>query len=839
MHRSLNSAGVAGDDQPEQARIRWHLPLRWAVALPFFLMPVSLTINAPDVHGGYAIHARHASILAGVGGLAGLAVLVAGGLGRSAGPRPRLRRILEVLVLLPVLAAAGHGVAVLGAAVADLMGPAFGIGGRVGRVDSHGPLIATRVMIAAVALWIGVQVTSRHRLKWAVALGGVVAATIAVARLAAMAGASSAAATDVAVWVVGLGVGVGWWWLRDRGASGEPEPLAWLRGGPGAMAERLVLGFAMAAFAYATAVMIAVIGGALASALGVQPLSGLVQTASGLPRLAVGCWMLLCVVASLGVRDRASAARAVGAMAWTWALFVAGRAFGSLLGPVGFGVSWVVPTAVALLLALRRPDAWFGRAGVDRAIAAGPGALALTLGPVAGRYVVDSSVPAAVPALAGVLVGVAATAGAAVWLVRRAPAAVARPGAWARTALLLMLSPILPLYVGIAYGIDRWLTLVVLALLVASAFHKAVPARLPAWLLFYVCFGIVTVFKFGPSAGECEAVASSTSARPLLLRHAEGGDYASAEPYDVLPDPASGGVVVSFKRIDRRGGFLEVIDGAEPTRRSRLETKRPDEGAFWPERLELDPRTGRQWVQMLGFGAYAMWELAVAPGPAVEVTRRLPITWEPGNPVVDPVRNRLVMSYVPNAEPDNPLAQAFDLASLRPAAATPKPGRRMEMADFIALDPSTGRYYVPAFYGSLRFALYELEGEGLQVMGRREQFHASIGLAADGGRGAVWVTNVLAGAIVTYEPGTLRPLGSVRTGAFPRDLLVDRPRGLLHVAEYSGGSVRTYRMEEGGPGLDLVQSVPVGSLLRGIGLHPATGAVYAASGCGVFEIAAP
>ena len=830
---------MTGDDRPEQASTRWHLPLRWAVALPFFLMPVSLTINAPDVHGGYAIHARHASILVGVGAGLGLLVLLAVRLAGLAEARPRLRRALELAVLLPVLAAVAHGVAVLGAAGADLLGPMLGAEGSRGRLDSFGPLPATRGLIAAVALWVGVQTGSRHRLRWAAALGGAVALAVAAARLAAMLGVASAARTDIVVWVVGLGAGVGWWWLRDRGAPTSPEPLPWLSGGPGAMAERLVLGVAMAAFAYATAVLIAVIGGALASATGSEPLAGIPGTPSGLPRVAVACWMVLCVVASLSARDRATAARAVGAMAWTWALFTLGRAFASALGPAGFVISWVVPSVVALLLAVRRPTGLFAPPMSDRVVTAGSGALAVTVGPVAGRYVVDSSIPAAVPPAVGVLLGVIAMAGAAVWLIRRAPAQVPRPAARARTALLLVLSPILPLYVGIAYGIDRWMTLAMVALLAAAAFHKAVPVRLPAWLLFYACFGLVTVFKFGPSAGECAAVAAETSARPLLLRHAEGGEYASAEPYDVLPDPATGAVVVSFKRIDRRGGFLEVIDAASPTERSRLETKRPDEGAFWPERLEVDPRTGRQWVQLLGFGAYAMWELQVGEGPSLEVTRRLPITWEPGNPVVDPVRNRLVMSYVPNREPSNPLAQGFDLETLRPVAATPKPGQRLEMSDFIALDPASGRYYVPAFYGSLRFALYELEGDGLRIVGRREQFHASIGLAADGRRGAVWVTNVLAGSIVTYAPGSFDVRGSVRTGAFPRDLLVDRRRGLLHVAEYSGGHVRTFRMEPEGPGLELVRAVPVGSLLRGIGLDPSTGSVYAASGCGVFEIAAP
>ena len=200
----------------------------------------------------------------------------------------------------------------------------------------------------------------------------------------------------------------------------------------------------------------------------------------------------------------------------------------------------------------------------------------------------------------------------------------------------------------------------------------------------------------------------------------------------------------------------------------------------------------------------------------------------------------MVLTYVPNRDSSNPLAEGFDLGSLESVAKTKKQNRdALVMSDFMAHDRHSGRYYAASLHSSARFALSELEGDNLEEVARRELFYPSVGIAADATFGGIWVTNVAAGTIEVFAPHTLAHLQTVRSGAFPRDMVLDSLRGLLHVGAYSGGEVWTYRLNPGSPRLTFAQRTRVGSLLRGIGLDASTGAIYAASACGIFAIPPP
>jgi hypothetical protein len=389
------------------------------------------------------------------------------------------------------------------------------------------------------------------------------------------------------------------------------------------------------------------------------------------------------------------------------------------------------------------------------------------------------------------------------------------------------------MFLAVAYGVSRGWVLGLLA--VSAAALVATPLRV-RWVVFgtfYGAFSIVAVFKTGPSPARCAEVAETGGATLVFPRFGGDREGAALEPYDVLPVPGSARVLVSFKRYREAGGHLALIDVTRGIETSRIRPGDEHGGglASWPERIEWDERGGA-WVQILASGEYAMWRVR-PEGETLLVDRKLPLKWEPGNPGIDVPRSRLVLTYVPNREASNPLLEAFDLMAATSVVSDP-PDRLglFAMADYVAVDPGSGRYYAPAFFDLLRFAVIAIDGDDGRTLRRRETFHPSIGVAADGER--VYLTNATASTLDVLDAEDLTLLQRVPAGAFPRDLVFDRERDRLHVAGYGDGEVRTYDVSE--DPVRSLGSVHVGPLLRGLGLDPVTGRVFGASGCGVFEI---
>ena len=374
----------------------------------------------------------------------------------------------------------------------------------------------------------------------------------------------------------------------------------------------------------------------------------------------------------------------------------------------------------------------------------------------------------------------------------------------------------------------------------------ALPPAVAVWLLFYAAFAAVVVFKEGPSAESCAAIVRDTEARVLLDRFGEGGAYPSGDPYDVLPDPTGRWLVTTFKRFDDRGGWIEVLDVADPSRRTRTSTKPVEEGApFWPERFVVHPLTGRYYFGMLGIGAYELWEMELrgADGdvPRIERVRSTPMDWEPSYPDIDVRRDALVQSYLTAGvekpslvDVEQPLVHRIDLQDLRPRDAWSMGRDVEEMSEFVTVHPVTGDYYVPGYFNLVRFALVEVDGDTLQLTRRKETFHPTIAVGFDAPGERMFVTNSLGGTLDVYDLARFERTATVRSGAFPRDLVVDGEGERVFVGNYSSGTVVEFDVSGAVP--RPVRTLTVGPLLRGIGMHEPSGAVYAASACGVFEI---
>lgn len=821
--------------------------LRWAVQAPFFVMPVLMTIDAPDIHGGFGIHAREALML-GLGGA--LASELLGLVQRLPSWRPPerlvwgLRRLGQVAALL----VAAHLVASASIPVADAVGRISGqLPADFGAVaDVWGPSPRLRLALLPFALLAPFLVRPAPAGARPIVLAGVLGSALVVlagARLVAFTGQIDPP-WRVDIWAASALGAVALTWVALRWAP-VPERLRRLATAgdtlPTLTADRGALGrFALLAVALVVAsqvllVVTTVLSDGLATSFGLSPAAAASTVSRRLPAVARALPALFAVAAAAHLVRGAhpQRQRVAGLAAWVLASFVGARTITLLSGSSS---ALLVTVAVCLLAVawLRRPPAT-----LDRIARVGFPVLGLLAGPTIASLVTSSLLPMDLPV--GLLVAGGAFFGGAfaTWLVQQVPTEVVPPLRATRAVVIGTLAVLLPIMAGIAAGVAPRTTLLIALLLLSVAATGVIPRVYLLFAGFYAVFGVVMEFKAGPGASECAQVIAQGGATPLVARYQADAEIRDAEPYDALPLPGSAEVLVTFKRIDRYGGFFELVD-LESTRRLRLPTPRGAAGgptALWPERLERDPTTGRIWAQVIGAAAHAMWEVDIdrtAEGSAIVVRRRLDIAWEPGHPGVDEARNRLVLTYVPNRHADNPLVEAFELDGLNPVQRTGMVGTGPQMADFLSVDPATGSYWVPEFSDFARFALVEVDGDTGEVLRRRDTFHPIVGLAAHAERGRLYVTNVTAGTLDVYDEETLEREQRLDAGLFPRDLVLDRRRELLHVAGYADGTVSTFDVS--GAEVDLVQRAWAGSLLRGIGHDPTTGRLFAASGCGLFEI---
>lgn len=845
--------------------------LAWVLGTPFFLLPVPLTVDAPDIFGGYGIHLRQGLVLAALGLVLGVLVVWGARIAQQ------LRKLVPVGWAVGLLLLAG----VL-AFLASL------VGAHVLRLLRLAPLLVQRgtLPVAVAPVTAIAFLVTFARLSLGPTAGGPLR-LLGLPALVFLAGVGH----DLALrrggglpWLPLLAalLALAWPWLRSRGPWLDRlavAPLALsIAGVLGALAlwctatlavrmpDQRVIGLCVAAATVTTvgvllrlrfagafegegrravarrlvwlarripwllgllvAGRIAITLAAVAGGLIVELFGWLeaVSTRRWLdpapPHAVEVAWMVLLLSIGLAARTREAVLRLGAAASFGWVLLVALRV-GLLLtiGQVALTLEWI---GAAVLVGMIPVLARLPRRALPLLLATG-GAV---VGALAVRYgLAILALPGSWPAAS--LAGVLAATGVLL-LARRVQEGPIDVRRLAVRLPLLGVALVLPIYIVVFAGI-RPVGFGLAALVVLGA-SLALDALVAApWLLFYASFVAVAVFKAGPDAEDCTALLARTEARVLVDRWGDGG-YDAVYPYDAVPLPDRDAVVTSFKRIDHGGGFVETVALADPARRQRTPVRR--DGPLWPERLVADPETGRLWVQVIGVGAHGLWEL-VPSGAGVAVGRRLDLPWEPGNPALDAERRRMALTYVPNRGGGNPVVEVFDVDSGRSLGRAQGTNRRMQMADFVATDESTGAHYAPTLFDFVRFGIVEVSPE-LGLSRHLETFHPVIGLAADPGARRLYLTNPLGGTMEVVDLDSWEVVQTVRVGLFPRDVAHDRERGLLHVANYGDGDVVTFSTEGGV--LEELRRVAVGGLLRGVGVDPATGVLVAASGCGVFEV---
>ncbi len=846
---------------------------RGAFAAPFFVMPAFLTIDAPDLHQGHGVHVQEAIALALLGAVIGLVRGFDGG-GGGADFLRRLGRAGAVVLGVAATIAALPWIAVRAAdRAADLLdvfpADAYGWG------DRYVPDAPTLVLIALVAIGEAIR---RHR---GVAYAGPHVALIAcvgvagarLAELAAVAGPVPRWALWGLLAALLLPRGVAWEEALDAvparaalavagvlavGAVAPPTlpsllldaavvAIAWRFGQSGRGALRIppelsTLGFAAAAVflvpaAWLLLTVIPAAAGALASLFPAEHPDGFRAFAAWVRVPAIGFGLVgLAHVVRGGDRRWV-----LGAGAWIAVGFVGAALVGVLYGTPAADLASILPSlgaGVAAIALLRGPSP------AGRALGAGPVVLAAVVGATAGRIVCASFLPMMSPVALQLGVGALIGGFAGRALAGRLEGPPDAPWGYAGTLFVWVYSAYLPMFVAVAYGLHREWVLAVLAVAAVVLATTRVRARWVVYGCFYATFAIVASFKTGPSEQHCATVAATGGADLVFPRFGADHDRTLVEPYDVLPVRGTSHVIVAQKRYQKTGGHLALIDverGVETGRLRPGDLRVPGSPATWPERMEWDPRRGTAWVQILAGDSYSMWEVAATPATAptrLELRRRVPLLWEPGSPGIDERLDRLVVSLVPNREESAPpLLGAYDLETLKgrlPDRLADDARGVFEMADYVAVDAWSGAYYVPAFIDLVRFAIVEVSAEDGRSLRRRETFHPTVGLAADGRRGRIHLTNSMASTLDIRSTADLRLLQRLPTGAFPRDVVFDADRGLLFVAGYGDGVVTTF--DVAGAEARPVAEVRLGPLLRGLGLDPVSGRVFGASGCGVFEV---
>ncbi len=848
---------------------------RGAFAVPFFVLPALLTVDAPDIHGGHAVHVQQGVALAAIGAALGA---LQGGAAERIAPRARALWVAAAAVVAGV-ALAGFATRVAVRAANRLAA----LGGRLpedagGLGDAYGPGYVVMGLIALVGATEALRVL-RGGAPMPTTVAVAAAWAVVAARLASMVGGDTSAAVAWGLQCAVLGL-----LLLPRRvtaaplepargrptavaggalvlvAVAPPLPLALLAGAvlfvavgrsslPGRAAatlrgawERAPREWKTPGFAVAVVAMLPAVGVALqlAPAVGAAVASiapgAHAQSYRALPDPARIPGFLFAVVAVAELARGRPRRPVLGAAAW----LAAGYVLAAVVGAGGGTSAGDLFAAVPALAALAGAVAILRGRGAKLDVAPGAGAVVLgaLVGAACARIAGASVIPAVLP-VAPLLAGGAVVGGIGSRVAfRRLCEASARPSAG--TFAVWALAAFLPMYGAVAYGLHRPWVLGVLAVAAAVWVVTRVRLRWVVFATFYATFAIVTAFKAGPTAESCAQVAERGGATLVLPRFGGEVERLAQEPYDVLPVPGSSRVLVSFKRYQGEGGYLALVDvdaRAEVARLRPGDHRDPAAPATWPERLVWDASRGVAWVQVLAEDGYSMWE--VRPGrvePTLTLDRRTLLRWEPGNPDIDVARDSLVVSFVPNRRSNNPLVGSYDLVSggQRVGRVPPPQAGIFEMADYVSVDAWSGLYYTPAFFDLARFAVVESDPEDGSVRRRAETFHPSVGIAAHGERSRLYLTNSSASTLEVRTTERLDLVQRLPTGAFPRDVAFDRERDRLYVAGYGDGVVTTFDVS--GAEVRAVGEVRLGPLLRGLGVDPTTGRVFGASGCGVFEV---
>ncbi len=402
-------------------------------------------------------------------------------------------------------------------------------------------------------------------------------------------------------------------------------------------------------------------------------------------------------------------------------------------------------------------------------------------------------------------------------------------------------------YVPIGYGLYpvffRWIALILGAwVLAAFAWKTRVPdwlrPDLPLLVLIPTLAGIgsMGVNAYGSTDATCEQIEASPFLRPIVTRKmiADRPEIDDAFPYDVKSDPAADRLFFTLKQ--RRSGFLKLpwrpdepndaigvtSFGAPDFATATLIHVSTDSTGTYPQRITVDASRGRIYVVVLDVdGDHTIRVIDYRNGfqQIADIRPR----YEPIRVYLDEPRNRLLILNYEGA------VGVYDRDTFEQTLY-----RKVSRALFMGLidtfvhHPERRAYYASSVSGEFLM----LSEEFLAPLIERNIKIPTIGLDYDPVTDRVYAAGTLTREVAVLNGETLELDKTIPTGTTVRELYLDLKRRLIITAGYTDGRLDLIGLDDH----ETRASVEVGRLARSIHLERDTGRVFAASGCGLFEV---
>ncbi|MCC6157754.1 MAG: hypothetical protein IT350_06845 [Deltaproteobacteria bacterium] len=402
-------------------------------------------------------------------------------------------------------------------------------------------------------------------------------------------------------------------------------------------------------------------------------------------------------------------------------------------------------------------------------------------------------------------------------------------------------------YAPVGYGLypefSQWLAMVLGVWVLASlVLRKRMPAEikpdLPLLILIPALAGIgaMGVNAYGSTDTTCEQVEASPFLRPIITRAqiVDRSEVEDAFPYDVKSDPAADRLFFTLKQ--RRSGFLKMpwkpavpndaigatsFSSPDFSSAALIPISSESTGTY-PQRITVDPGRGRIYVVVLDVDGDHTVRVIEYRNGFTQLAEIRP-GYEPIRVYLDEARNRLLILNYEGA------VGVYDRDTFKQTLYR-KVSRAlfMSLIDTFVHQPERKVYYASSISGEFLM----LSEEFLAPLIERNIKIPTIGLDYDPVTDRVYAAGTLTREIAVLNGETLELEKTIPTGTTVRELYLDLNRRLIITAGYTDGRLDLIGLDDH----ETRASVKLGRLARSIHFETGSGRVFAASGCGLFEV---
>ena len=402
----------------------------------------------------------------------------------------------------------------------------------------------------------------------------------------------------------------------------------------------------------------------------------------------------------------------------------------------------------------------------------------------------------------------------------------------------------LPIYLGIDPVSFLLLTAAVATVYVLGRLPSV---RLPLSLnlyrvvLLYTYASLLAIFihYLGSRTAVCDAMEEQPHVRVLWNRHdterTEGLSF--CYPYDVRFDAATERLFFTLKEV--RAGLWKKVreDGMANDAIVRMDLSpagggateilpvRGASGSTYPQRITLNPARDEMYVVVLDIdGDHQIFVLRYQD--AFSLVRSLHLDFEPIRAYFDNDRRQLILPHYEAG------VSVYDLDDDRLLLRRRYTGLGhfglLGLLDTFVRDAKRNLFYATTV-GPYQLAI---DADTYEILRRKRIFVPTIGMDYDPVKDRMYLAGTFSREILVLAGGSLALLARRFPGTTAREISLDRGRGLLYVGGYCEGYLDLYDPET----LERLARVFLGKLLRSLHFDPASGRLFAATGCGVYEI---